>query len=506
MMDELEKSTFAGKFTLSSNRETQGELKLAGPQSSLYLWDDDFIAVGRDEENRRQVKFIKGISNDLKKVSLINCLYLGSGRIDRHSPRRRTIYNARFLPGCAVFGDSHIPPDEKTITETSFVIEDEAAFFGDCNAFGVVANSPHSLVEQVVQSDLSSRDTRVGEDPVIAYYRGDNEIFVADTVLGTVSCWCGILYGELGAGRNGVKMEGRVSVHLKFDDAVAFDDALDGTFKVLRFFELLAPRPQNLMKFEIYKESGKEVPHVLQIYGSFFPRYERRENEQRPFSPDDVLIDAVRNPEEFSSVLEHWLREDDTWREPRRRFFNCFLKQERSIDRLIGAANAFEVLPKEAIPPEKKPSGDLRVALDRCKKILGKLLDEPDLNSVSSVFGRIGKNNLKKKVRHRAQLVAKEIGEDSLPEFSYVAGKAVDCRNHYVHGTSSRIDYEKEGTWVFLLETLEFIFAVSYLVEAGWKMKTRYEKNGGLERHPFGGYLNRYKANLGRLEYLDGKK
>ena len=501
MMDELEKSTFAGKFTLPSNREAHGELKLAGPQSSLCLWDDDFIGVEWDEENQRQVKLIKGVSNELEKVSLINCLYLASGQIDQLSPKSQTIHNAHFLPSYAVFGDNHISPDEKTIIETSLVIEDEAAFFSDPNAFGVVQAPSQSLVKQIVQSDPISRNAEAGENPVIAYYRGNSEIFTAhtDTVLDTVFGWRRIRHGGV---RAGARIEGQVSVNLKFAAAVAFEDAIDESFKVLRFLELLAGRPQNLMDFKIYKESGHEIPHVLQVYGSFFSKYERRENDQRPRSSDDVLINAVENPEEFSSVLKHWLKEDDAWREPRRRFFNGFLKQEYSIDRLLTVANAFEVLPSESIPPEKEPSEDLRAALDFCKKKLRELLEEPDRNSVFSVLGRVGKNSLKKKVRHRAQVVAKEIGEDRLPEFSYVAGEAVNCRNHCVHGTSNGIDYEKEGTWIFLLETLEFVFAVSYLVEAGWKMKTRYEQNDGFGHHPYGRYLNSYKANMQRLKHL----
>ena len=144
-MEDLEKQTFAGMFTLSPGRKVRGELVLAGTQSFLYLWDDSFIGYEWDEEHRGYAKFIKGVSNDLKKVSLINCSDLGSRGVDRLFPDEDTIHNARFLPGYAVFGDDHISPDEKTIIKTSLVIEDEAAFFCDNNAFGVVQTPPQSL-------------------------------------------------------------------------------------------------------------------------------------------------------------------------------------------------------------------------------------------------------------------------------------------------------------------------------------------------------------------------
>ena len=225
--------------------------------------------------------------------------------------------------------------------------------------------------------------------------------------------------------------------------------------------------------------------------------------ENRVF-PTMFLWMPSRIPEEFSSVLEHWLKEDDAWREPRRRFFNGFLKQEYSIDRLLTAANAFEVLPVGSIPPEKEPSEDLQTALDCCKKKLGELLEEPDRNSVFSAFGRVGKSSLKKKVRHRAQVITDEI-EDRLPEFSYVTGEAVNCRNHYVHGTCYGIDYEKESIWGFLLETLEFVFVVSCLIDAGWKIQARYERDGSLGNHPFDRYITNYERKSAKVETSQGQ-
>ena len=262
LMEDLEKQTFAGMFTLSPGKKVRGELVLAGKQSSLYLWDDNFIGYERDEKHRGYVKFIKGVSNNLKKVSLIDCLDLGSGSANRSFPEKDTIHNAHFLPFYAVFGDDHVSPDEKTIIETSIVIEDEATFFCDSNAFGVVQTPSQSLVNQVV--------TEAGENPIIAYYRGNSEIFTAhpDTALDTISGWRRVRHR---GGHTGARIEGEVSVNLKFATAVAFEDAINESFKVLGFLELLAGRPQNLMDFEIYKESGHEVPHVLQVYGVSFP-------------------------------------------------------------------------------------------------------------------------------------------------------------------------------------------------------------------------------------------
>jgi hypothetical protein len=55
------------------------------------------------------------------------------------------------------------------------------------------------------------------------------------------------------------------------------------------------------------------------------------------------------------------------------------------------------------------------------------------------------------------------------PELAFVTEKAVNCRNHFVHGSSGDFDYASDYpiTW-FFVDTLQFVFGASDLVEAGW--------------------------------------
>lgn len=129
------------------------------------------------------------------------------------------------------------------------------------------------------------------------------------------------------------------------------------------------------------------------------------------------------------------------------------------------------------------------------------LPDSYERNSVLNALGRVGKASLKHKARLRDQLVVTAFGGRA-SEHLLVLDAAVDCRNHHVHGTSSRIDYNKNfDVVVFLTNTLEFVFGASELVEAGWDIQ-RFAGRGSTMTHPYGSYLVTYKSNLEALKAL----
>ncbi len=90
-------------------------------------------------------------------------------------------------------------------------------------------------------------------------------------------------------------------------------------------------------------------------------------------------------------------------------------------------------------------------------------------DSVLGALGRMKKSALKQKINHRAELLL----TNSLSQYSRmneVIDLAIDCRNYFVHGGEPKIDYTKHffATVPFLTNTLEFVFATSDLIEAGW--------------------------------------
>lgn len=449
-MEELEKSALKGEFALETDKKLLGELTLARSKSSLCLrGDNSLLADTRDKWMERTVK---AVLFDSRKVSLFGCA------LNRVAVRAGGIPCGRFYFRYAVFGREYISHDEKEIIKVSFVVDDASVLFHDREVFVEEPKVP-------------------GNGYRMFLHKGRTAIFEAKTVLGNVSAWHNLVC-ETVAGSS-VEMKNKVSVELCFDCAVTFDDAVHRTFRVVRFLELMVGRPQNILEFLVHKEVAHGPPEELKVYGSEFPRYEKLEN-----SPGrqhyGILINAVSNPEEFSQVLASWLQRYDSRNDARGRFFSWFKKQNcYDIDRLISAANMFDILPEEAF------SSDVELS------------DIPKSKRVSK---------LRNKIRHRAQYVKEKIGDEAPYIGEEVTETAVACRNYYVHGPGpkkkEKIDYDKEeGIRIFLMETLEFIFVASDLIEAGWKIRSWYENSLRID-HPFGLYLFKYKPRLQRLNTL----
>ena len=213
-------------------------------------------------------------------------------------------------------------------------------------------------------------------------------------------------------------------------------------------------------------------------------------------------MDAGRDPDGFAGVLAAWLERNKTWRVARKRFFQS--SEEDKIygaDRIISAANIFDLLPEADFSDPETPLSNLTCAAETAKELFHSLPHSIDRDSVLGALGRVGKWTLKRTIRHRSRILLDKL-EEPLSELSLVTDEAVNCRNHYVHGMSSRINYNKEShATMFLTATLAFVCAASDLVEAGWNIAD-WRKTGAHAHHPFGRYLDSYCSELAQLKSL----
>lgn len=439
-MDHLKESPLVGMFIFPSGKQVQGMINLAEPESQLKVWWNDEEANLADELSS-DTKFIRGFlsKNNGLKVSLTNCTW-GHSFLPFWGEEKSSSYQeSNFSFDYAVFGREYISYDKDKIDEVTFVMDDAKFFFND----------PVVLA------------TTVPEEP----------LFTADTLMGKVSA---VVSRET----NGLFVDSEVSIVLRFEEAVTFKDAVSRAFRVLRFFEFLIGRPQNLVKFLVRKSDTKPSSDKwpLHVYGRKFPDHDRSKDNRRI----GVLMNAVENPEKFSELLKRWLDRDEIWREARGRFFSsCLSKQYYDEDRLVAAANLFGLLPNGEFPDGDEadlPEG-CKDAVEECKNTLRKLLRKKHLERwehASDTLGRVLKDSpLRKKVRYMAEKVIAEFGEEDISKIIEISGKAVDCRNHYVHGSSVSFDPTREKK--FLTDTLEFIFVASDLIQAGWDMKAWYK-------------------------------
>ena len=440
---------------------------------------------------------ITGILNDLTKVTLLDRITLsGPGSASRGGEQ---YHYAKLFPHFVLTGQCHIAPNDPIVSRIRVFIEDASELFYDFDAFGTVIDSrPH--IDSIATANGLDRQIPIGPEPQIVYFAGKREIVSVETVFGIVRAqhnpsWC------LPSPR-GVRIDNNISITLEVVEPIAFAEAIDRLLRVLRFLELVIGRPQNLQNTAVLVGAGAEQ-QWLKVHWSHQPsRDESRGSGRRSPQPADMLLMPIEHPEEFCRVIDFWLKNDDERQDARGRFHTSFAMQRTyTVERLVASANMFDILPKSAVPHDVDLSADLRQAKTVCEKEFKNLPDSYERNSVLNALGRVGKASLKHKARHRGQLVVTAFGGRA-SELLFVLDAAVDCRNHYVHGTSSRIDYSKNfDVVVFLTNTLEFAFGASELVEAGWEIQ-RFAGRGSTMTHPYGSYLVTYKSNLEALKAL----
>jgi hypothetical protein len=490
IFDKSEETKQAGRFTFSG-KELHGELTLAGANTSLYLHDKEHF-------NTRVIPdgCITGVLHDLTKISLIDCIAMaGTGYTRRGNER---YFGAKIFPHYVICGDEHIHPADETISEISFVMDDASTLFYDFDAFGSLIDA-NPFIEQIVHANNPDRPILTGPHPQILYFTGKYEIFSIDTVFGKISASHNPS-GNFG-GPGGIRLDNAISVTIAFENQIRFHDAMVRMSTLLSYLGLLVGRPQNLIKIGLRIKSDNEIPEILMVICSMPPHRDSSNTGREPH-PSSVLLDVIRKPQEFSQVTANWLAKQQSWHDARMRFFASYSQQRSfTIDRLIGAANMFDILPTSAIPSEAQLTENLRTAKDAARKIFSPLPPSPERDSILGALGRIGKSNLKQKIRYRAGLLT-DVLPNSFPELVVACDEAVNCRNHYVHGSKPSFDYSSNfDVAFFFIETLEFVFGASDLIEAGWDIKSWVEKEG-LWSHPFGEYHRNYSTHLNHLKSL----
>jgi ApeA N-terminal domain 1 len=491
MRSKLKQSKQSGTFTLSPGTELYGELTLAGRKSSLYLHDKNYFPTSDIPH-----QYVTGVLRDLTKVSLIDCVIppvpsSGSRGVDSY-------HFANVFPHFVALGDDYLRPDERNISAVDFLMDDANSLFCDFDAFGQLIDA-RPFIDQIANANGLNRRIITGADPQIFYFTGKREIFNASTALGKVSA----LHSPVCSPNSvvGGAVASRIDVSIVFEEEVDFHDAIFRASRVIEYLGMLVGRPQNLLDLRAHVALDRRRSVVLSIYWSLPPKRNSPAESKKP-SSFDVLLDATRQPQEFARVLERWLERQHDWHGARWRFFNSFARQQYyDIDRLIASANMFDILPESAVPANVPMTDELKSAQSASRDHFCALPQSLERDGILAALGRMGKSSLKQKVRHRARQLV-EFAGDWFPDLLMVTDEAVNCRNYYVHGGEPRFDYDRNFDAVtFFTDTLEFVFAASDLIEAGWDIRS-WILRGTTMSHPFGRCLVNYPIALQSLKAL----
>jgi hypothetical protein len=495
-----------GTFTLGA-LELVGELVLDSERTALRLFYESPTGSRYDSNlwwGTDLIKRIVGTLHDGRQVTLVDCLLQGT-RSTLGGKTALTIY-----PHYVIHGPGHLDPAAPSITQIQVEIEDAATLFYDFDAFGVVVDEARPLVQTLIEHQRASMARFMeehgggpgrsipdaGPDAMATYFSGRRELAKIDTCLGTIL----VQHNPLPSfgGPDGTAIGDRITISLDFAMPRSFADARNALLSVVHFFSLLLGRQQNLMSLHV-STIGKE--HFLDVYWSSPPR--RQESSALGPHPAELLIDPLNDETEFRSILPRWLRREPEWKDARERFTTCFYQQNvLTTDRLVAAANMFDILPVSAVPTQVEIGDDLREARDVARASFLALPNSPERDSVLGVLGHIGKPTVKRRIRHRARPIVAAIG-NSVPKLIAVLDAAVNCRNHYVHGTDPECNYVENfiDTAGFFTDALEFVFGASDLIEDGWNIEAWHRTRGG-RHHPFGDFTENYRARLARLEAL----
>jgi hypothetical protein len=476
----------AGRFKLAADKVVWGELCLNGGATRLDLFSEEFFTT-------RDTGDVFGTFHDRSKASLLQCITTqGPG----HGHRGDEQYHfSSVFPHFVVYGNSHISSADQQIATVSFSVDDAPVIFYDYKAFGSIHKNARTHLERILEEDKADGKIELGEHPDIYYFTGKQTICTAETVLGKITVFHGISLTS--PGPKGIRVDNTIFITIDFPSLKTVSEAIRALIDVLRFLEIIAGRPQNIANLRLFRPGG-DHPEAMDVYWCLPPHRDRDAESEAPH-PMDLPIRAAEPSDGFAQVLTRWLERNEAWRNARSRFSTALSYQNRyDVDRIIGAANVFDIMPEDAYPPAEPLPADLMQARDVARSMFAPLPVSPERDSVLGALGRLGTPTLKRKIRSRIKLVTDQVA-NRFPDLELVADCAVDCRNYFVHGSMARMDYGEHVDLVhFFTDTLEFIFATSDLVQCGWDIRDWTRRLTGLS-HPFARYRVNYEARLTQL-------
>ncbi|MFP1824525.1 ApeA N-terminal domain 1-containing protein [Lonsdalea quercina] len=493
---------------LSTDSQFAGMLKIAGADSILKLVGKTFWECPETENFD-----IHGMLYDGKKVSLLDCVL---NRKTQHRFDESSQFESVFFPNLVVVGEDYLRSDEPVIKAVHYHFENVNCFLSghetfqslhpDTDEIRQILDSEHKRGQKFAEKYGWTKHPfkpQIGEHPHLLYFSGLWEIIASESKLGKVSLTNRTFHRSGSAAGIGIKNE--VTANIEFLEPKTVDIAVNALRSLHGLFELSLGHRQRFCWIELElthrsKNTVHDIPQTVQLYWSLC---NNRVGDESRTQLNDVLISPERHPEEFSRIVSGWMNSADAMGDPRERFGTAFYGSY-SIDRIVGAANMFDLLPETHAPKMQEADDALKQAVGKCRETFLGLPESPSRQSILSALGRVGQASLRDKVYFRAKKVT-EATEGKFPELKLPCNHAVLARNHYVHGSKGAFDYQKHfGEFAFIIDTLEFVFAASDLLDLGWDLK-KWMDNGTSMTHPFGAYIVNYSHNIRKLKALLGK-
>ncbi|MFC3460057.1 ApeA N-terminal domain 1-containing protein [Massilia haematophila] len=447
---------YLGTYGERDHPHHTGELVVDGKETRLKF-------IGQGLESLHNATTIYGKTEKNEKVSCLDCFVTKTARPFFDSGEH--FERLEMLPNFVLIGKEHIDPTQPVVQAARFKFTDTKLFFEDRNAFGAMFKVSAEL-QSLFDTRLPPVQRTAGKDSLLSYFSGDFNIVKCENDLGIFSA--GYSFNV----ESGSPFTYDIDLTLKFNEAIHFHECLRRISAIRRFFTVLTGRPQAFLHQELVVScataSGDSSATPLRMHLANPP--------SGPSTPaSKYFIDAPIHPhnenQPFACVMRDWLSVDEARHMSRRQYVECVEDETRyTTGRLVAAANMFDTLPADALPPDVTLPEDFENAVSESVAIFESLPKTDFRDSMLGHFKRLKKPSLPAKVYYRSSLICSRMAEP-LPNLNDVLRIGCRFRNFLVHG-DPKFPYRKyESLLPFLTDTLEFVFAASDLIDAGWDIE-----------------------------------
>jgi hypothetical protein len=492
VVENTEPKQILAHFTVQGT-EHAGALNLDGPNTKLDIFSDDFLHLKDDEMN-----CVRGVSKEGVSISAVYCVPLTmSGSASYHGKHKRYM---TLQPNYVVLGAHYLEPEADVITSISFTFTEANHLFCELGTFGHIIGE-HRLsfgqLREILRGVKRAPKHRRRGGRLELYYQWDRgPIIEASCNAGTITVW------NATSGRfpssDGLELRNRARVTCSFTTPLNLEAALRVVWQIMSLFELVTQSCQNVEEVTLEHKDAEEHSQ-LRLH-----LIHREPEKVQSVMPTDALVNGGLHEDEFSTVLTQWMDSAELRRTARQRFIEGFRCNYRyRIERLIGAANAFDLLPASdfikqgSLPDEVE---ELLKTFERQVKTASKMSEpvndyrERMLNNLALVRGL----NLRNKVLQRWATVPASIAS-RLPAMPEAIAHSIRARNFFVHG--SPLPMATEAVYAlssFFTDTLEFVFGISELCECGWDTERWAKEHYSFSRYK--SYISNFPEYMKRVD------
>lgn len=404
------------RITVGNNKNVYGSLETKDESYIFNSWScEDFTVSPRSN--------LYGKTHDSERISLLDCI----GNKYSYSRNNEFTYGSEIYPFIIVTGIDYVNPNADKFESITMSAKNPEKLIIILNSFGYI-NSPSKKLIDALKEMKTTPNFEDEYHPVIAYYNGKNNILTQETKLGLINIRNNISY-DMGGKPSGVEIKNDLSVTIYFKTKVDIEEALSRANKIALFLRFIGGEGLFFDSISIRKENCKDIYGEFKVHDSSNCWGKDLAETENKFPLIDI---ANKN---FLMVLKSWFDKEDR-DEARYKFYDTFFNKDYTSERLVNAANMFDFLPKLSTK----------------------------------------RQTLKSRINERLVIIENQLNKRNISRetLDFIVDNAIKARRYFVHGTKhKKLSINQIYSFIPLfIDTLEYIYAISELVEAGLNIDT----------------------------------